>query len=107
MMDIHQPNLLFVTAAIRHVISNKKLFSTFDKCKKTVNWGIAKSIAIIGAGTVNLKFARNMNIYTLKNCFYLLELGINIIRKSEMRVDFISIFTKEKVIIKCQDIVIA
>ncbi|RKF83684.1 hypothetical protein GcM1_156010 [Golovinomyces cichoracearum] len=100
-------NLIIDTAAISHVISKKKLFSTFDKCKKTVNSGSAKSIDIIGAGTVNLKLARNVNLYTPKNCFYMPEIGINIMRQSEMRVDIISIFTKEKAIIKCQNMVIA
>ncbi|RKF81090.1 Retrovirus-related Pol polyprotein from transposon TNT 1-94 [Golovinomyces cichoracearum] len=104
-----QPSSKFIldTAATKHIISNKNMFSTFEKCKKTVNWGNAQSIDITGTGTVNLQFSANAQIYTLKNCLYMPELGINIISQSEMRADFVSIFTKDKVIIKCQNMVIA
>ncbi|RKF76817.1 hypothetical protein GcC1_068018, partial [Golovinomyces cichoracearum] len=99
--------LILDTAATKHIISNKNLFSTLEKCRKTVNWGNAKSIDITGTGTAKLQFAANVQIYTLKNCLYMPELGINNISQSEMRTDFVPIFTKDKVIIKCQNTVIA
>ena len=104
---INSEKFILDTGATSHIICKREYFTSFNVCTKTVKWGNAKSININGIGDVQVIFKNNNKKHQLKDCLYMPELGVNLISQSKMRDDYVSIFTKNNVVIKYQDDVIA
>ncbi len=77
-------NFVIDTAAEAHIISNKELFYTLNKCRTTVSWGSAKTMEITGYGTVYIQFTDTNQRILLQNCLYMPEIGINLISQGRL-----------------------
>ena len=82
------------------MISNKSLFYSFEKATKTIHWGNAKSAEIKGIGNCYIEFI-DLNIcILLRNCYYMPELGINLIANLALNNNIYTIFTKYHVFLQ-------
>jgi hypothetical protein len=81
------------------VVSNISLFQTYKSCNKTVNWGKATSIKVKAIGNLLLKDAETNKLLSIKNAYYIPELGINLISIRKLN-DIVTVFdTSQKSII--------
>ena len=83
-----------------HVISNKDFFYTFKETKKLVLWGKATKKSIIGIRNVLIYFKDSNKKMLFKNCYYMLELGINIISNSVLEGDYYNITNKYNIYLR-------
>ena len=69
---------------IRYIISNKDYFNSLRDCKQKVSWGSVKSMDIKGKGNLYITFKDSKVSLILKNCLFMLELGVNLISPSQL-----------------------
>ena len=107
--DSHANKSKFIldTAATKHIVCDRQYLSNYRECNKIVRWGNAKSIQINGFGDLYLKFSSNSKVYLLKDCFYMPQIGMNIISHSELQGNVVSIFSKDTCEIRCDNQIIA
>jgi len=80
---------IFDTGASVHVISNKSWFTSYKEINTTVKWGEAKTLLVRGEGTCKITFTDTGKEATLRKCFYIPELGINIIGATALPPDIL------------------
>ncbi|RKF64016.1 Retrovirus-related Pol polyprotein from transposon TNT 1-94 [Erysiphe neolycopersici] len=95
------------SAARKHIVCERDYFINFKPCKEVVQWGHAGSMEVIGVGDVYLKFTDNPKLYKLTDCFYVPEIGINIVSQGEIQGNYMTIFSKGKCQIRFGNNIIA
>ena len=75
----YKANFIIDTAVESHIIYDKQLYYSFKECDRKVSWGNAKSIQIKGIRNIYIEFIDTNIRILLRNCLYMLELGINLI----------------------------
>lgn len=75
-------DFIYDTGATKHIVSNRSLFISYYSINKTVSWGQASSLIVKGCGDIKFHFKNNNKIYILRNCYYIPELGVNLISHS-------------------------
>jgi len=70
---------IFDTGVLVYVICNKLWFTSYKEINTTVKWGEVKTLLVCGEGICKITFTDTGKEATLRKCFYILELGINII----------------------------
>ena len=75
----HNPLFIFDTEVTVYVISNKSWFLTYKQTHNLVSWGQVKTPRVQGEGSCKIKFLDSNIIVIFRKCYYIPELGINII----------------------------
>lgn len=83
-LELYRLNFILDTGAEVHIITDKSFFHSFIECSKTVSWGTAKSTKIQGYGSCYIQFTDTKEKLLLRNCYYMPELGINLISQSQL-----------------------
>ena len=91
-----KPRFIPDTAAMAHIITDIRLFTVIRSCKRTISQGNASRKVIQGYGDVFIRFLDTKKDFVLKNCFYMPDLGVNLISQAELR-NTTSIFTNNEV----------
>ena len=68
-------------------MTDKSLFITYNTTDKYVSWGKVRTLRIQGEGSCKITFPDTNITVLLRNCYYILELGINIIGGSALLLD--------------------
>ena len=82
---------IFNTGVLVHVISNKLQFTSYKEINTTVKWGEVKTLLVRREGTCKITFTDTGKEATLRKCFYIPELGINIISITALPPDILQI----------------
>ena len=82
---------IFNTGASVHVICNKSQFTSYKEINTTVKWGKVKTLLVHGEGTYKITFTNTGKEATLRKCFYIPELSINIIGVTTLPLDILQI----------------
>jgi len=80
---------IFDTGVSVYVICNKSWFTSYKEINTTVKWGEVKTLLVCGEGTCKITFTDTGKEATLRKCFYILELGINIIGATALPLDIL------------------
>jgi len=80
---------IFNTGILVYVISNKSWFTLYKEINTTVKWGEVKTLLVCGEGTCKITFTDTGKEATLRKCFYIPELGINIISATTLPLDIL------------------
>jgi len=80
---------IFDTGVSVYVICNKLWFTFYKEINTTVKWGEVKTLLVRGEGTCKITFTDTGKEATLRKCFYILELGINIIGVTVLLLDIL------------------
>lgn len=107
MLGSRQIKFVFDTAATSHIVCDRQLLYDFEACSNVVKWGNAKRVNISGKGIVKLLFRNNPTVYTLLDCLYMPELGLNIISHPKLQSKHESYFRKDSCYILSGDQIVA
>jgi len=80
---------IFNTGVSVYVICNKSWFTSYKEINTTVKWGEVKTLLVRGEGTCKITFIDTSKEATLRKCFYIPELGINIISATALPLDIL------------------
>jgi len=80
---------IFNTSVSVYVICNKSWFTSYKEINITVKWGEVKTLLVCREGICKITFTDTGKEATLRKCFYIPELGINIIGVTTLPLDIL------------------
>ena len=90
---------IFNTSVSVYVICNKLQFTSYKEINTTVKWGEVKTLLVRREGICKITFTDTGKEATLRKCFYIPELGINIIGATTLPLDILQISGNNTLII--------
>ena len=99
-------NTIFDTGALVYTITDKSQFTSYKLIYYRIGWGKATTLDMHSKGTIIIKFSDINKVATLKKCYYISQLGINIIAATTLLPDILQVGGNNTLIITKNNIII-